>query len=340
MIRIHGRTVLFAITSVYMSSIVCLAQRAITGADYHVRARYQVPGQGSWNFLTVDDRSDRIYLPHGATIQVLDAQSGQILGEIQGTLAYSVAIASDLHKGYTTNDRTAIAFDTDSLKITARAQINPAQAILYDPETKRVFFFSDKTTVLDAVTFSVLGVIEIGKDTQNAVTNGSGRVFVNLDSTPGEVAVIDSYTLKLLDKYRIASCQDPHSLSIDAAHKRLLVGCANELAVVDSDTGADVSSSTVCRREGGSAFDSDTRLLFVSCGDGTLSVIQQVSPDYYQLLRNIETEIGGPRMAYDVKTKTVLLPKEDMRVVSTADTKSPFRTEYVPGTLHLLVIGP
>ncbi len=293
MIGLYGRTILFVMTFVCVPSLVCRAQRVITGADYHIRAKFQVPGQGSWNFLAIDDSSGRIYMPHGQTVQVMDLSSGKILGEVPGTLAYSVAIASDLHKGFTTNGATALAFDTDSLEITERARVNPAEVILYDPKTKRVFFISDKITVLDAVTFAIVGEIGIGKETQNAVSDGSGRIFINLDSTPGEVAVIDSETLTLLTKYYIESCEDPHSISIDAAHKRLLVGCANELAVIDSDTGAEVSSSAVCRREGGSAFDSDTKMLFVSCSDGTMSVIQQVSPDFYRLLRNIETEVGG-----------------------------------------------
>ena len=88
-----------------------------------------------------------------------------------------------------------------------------------------------------------------------------------------------------------------------------------------------------------SAYDPETRLIYTSNGDGTVSVIQQASPDSYSLLETVKTAPGARNMALDQKTKRIFLPLSDRGPPSpTAQTPSP-RGAFFPGPSGSLFFG-
>lgn len=63
--------------------LVCLCATApVMGADsYQVTKKIPVPGQGGWDYLTVDDGARRLYVWHGTQVEVIDVDSGQGRGK-------------------------------------------------------------------------------------------------------------------------------------------------------------------------------------------------------------------------------------------------------------------
>jgi len=47
------------------------------------------------------------------------------------------------------------------------------------------------------------------------------------------------------------------------------------------------------------AVDPETKLIFCSCGDGTVTVVRQEGPDKYAAVGSIETRPGSKTMALD-----------------------------------------
>jgi len=43
---------------------------------YRVVARYLVPGDGGFDYVTIDSSARRIYISHGKNVDVLDADNG------------------------------------------------------------------------------------------------------------------------------------------------------------------------------------------------------------------------------------------------------------------------
>ena len=73
-----------------------------------------------------------------------------------------------------------------------------------------------------------------------------------------------------------------------------------------------------------------------------ISVIQQVTPDYYVLVDTIKTEIGAKTMAFDAKTKKIFLPTAEFETVPAPDPQPlapAFRRQIKPGSFHVLVVG-
>src|SRR5256886_7420186 len=73
---------------------------------YKLEGRYPVPGVGGFDYVTLDDAARRIYVSHGTQVDVLDADSGKLVGTIPDTPGvHGVAIASAFKHGFTSNGR-------------------------------------------------------------------------------------------------------------------------------------------------------------------------------------------------------------------------------------------
>ena len=73
---------------------------------YKVVGRYPIPGVGGFDYVTLDTSTRRLYVSHGTQVEVLDADSGKIVGAITDTPGiHGVAIASTFKHGFTSNGR-------------------------------------------------------------------------------------------------------------------------------------------------------------------------------------------------------------------------------------------
>jgi len=276
-------------------------------------------------------------------LEVLDADTGKVVGQVLDTQGvHGAAIAPELKRGFTSNgrDKSVTIFDTETLKPINKVPVAGTDFILYDPFTKRVFPINEKVTVLDATTGDKVGDVDLGGEPEAGVSDAKGTVYINL-ADKNAVAVVDAQTLKVKTTYPIDYCTSPHSLSYDAANQRLFVGCRDGLAVLDAASGKVVGRSIICGGVDASGFDPENRLIFESCGEGVISVIRQVSPDYYELVDTVKTQFRAKTMAFDPKTKKIFLPAAEFETVPNTDPKYPFpfKPQIRPGSFGVLVVG-
>ena len=50
------------------------------GAGYKVETRYPVPGNGGFDYVTIDSAARRLYLSHGTQVDVIDPDNGKLIG--------------------------------------------------------------------------------------------------------------------------------------------------------------------------------------------------------------------------------------------------------------------
>src|SRR5437763_16711219 len=128
----------FVALSILSFSLAAAAQSA---PGYHVINRIPIPGQGSWDYLTVDESARRLYVSHGTQVEVLDIDSGKIIGKIPDTPGvHGIAVAPDEGVGFTSNGTTAtvIIFKLGTLEPVAMVRTGKKpDAIIYDPESHR-----------------------------------------------------------------------------------------------------------------------------------------------------------------------------------------------------------
>jgi YVTN family beta-propeller protein len=319
------------------------AAAAAEKEGYRLLKTVPVPGDGGWDYLIVDDAARRVYISHGNQVDVLDADSYELKGTIPDTKGvHGIALAPDVGRGFISNGRAdnVTVFDLKTLKSVGEVKTgkNP-DAIIYDPASKRVFAFngrSDSATVIDAAEGKEAGTIELGGQPEFAVADGAGNVFVNLENK-NTLVKLDAKKMSVLERWPLAPGETPTGLAMDLASKRLFVGCRNKLmVVVDAESGKVVAKEPIGERVDAAAFDPETKLVFCSCGDGTVSVFHEDGPDKYTPVQTIKTKTGSKTMALDRKTHNLFLPSADFKP---NPDKPGGRPVMVPKTFAVLVYG-
>src|SRR5947207_11651646 len=145
-------------------------------AGYKVETRYPVPGDGGFDYVTIDSAARRLYLSHGTQVDVVDPDSGKVVGTIPDTPGvHGIALATEFKHGFTSNGREnkVSMFDLATLKLINKIDVGKGpDGIYYDAATKRVFtnnHGSHDVTVIDAKTGVVVGTVKVEGDGEQAV---------------------------------------------------------------------------------------------------------------------------------------------------------------------------
>jgi DNA-binding beta-propeller fold protein YncE len=297
------------------SAILSATAAADTG--YRLTARWPTGGAEKWDYLIVDSTQHRLFVSRATHVQVLDLESGKIVGDIANTPGvHGIALAPDLNRGFTSNGKadSVTVFNLQTLATIAVIKISGhgPDAIIYDASSRRIYAFnghSDSATVIDAGAAKEIGSIALPGRPEFAVSDGAGRIFVNLEDK-AQVAVIDVAKGSVTSTWPLAPCEEPTGLALDAARKRLFSVCHNErLIVTDSATGARVAELPIGKHVDAAAFDAQTLLVFSSNGDSADVTVVAAGPgDRYAVKGSLATAKGAKTMALDAATHRIYVP--------------------------------
>ena len=282
---------------------------------YKVSGTIDIGGEGRWDYTAVDLPAHRLYVSHGTKVHVVDLSNNSVIGEIPNLNGvHGIAFADEFGKGFISNGRndTVTVFDLKTLKTIDNIHVtgkNP-DAIVYDPFTKRIFTFnghSSNSTAIDAKTNKIVGTIDLDGKPEFAVSNGKGLMYVNLEDK-SLIAEFNPKTLKVISKWSLDPGEGPSGLAFDIKNNLLFSGCDNKLMIiVNAKTGKVISTVPIGGRVDACGFDPETNLAFSSNGEGSLTVVKEISPEEFKVVDNVETEKGLRTMALDPETHNVYL---------------------------------
>jgi YVTN family beta-propeller protein len=328
-------------------ALISLCASTDAFAEYKIINHFAIGGEGGYDYLRADPSARRLFVSHGTKVAVLDVDSGKILGEIAPTPGvHGIAFAPEFNHGFITNggDSTVTLFDLKTLKPVEIIKVTGKRpdALDYDPDTKQVFVCnhgSGNITVIDADKGTVAATIELGGALEEIVFDGRGHLFVNAEDR-NAIHYVDTKTFKLLATWPLAPNEGPTGLTIDREHHRLFAACGNKLVVVNSDTGAMITTVAIGEDPDGAAFEAATGRIFVPTRDGHLTIIHEDSPDSYTVEQIVPTQRGCRTIALDQKTGRVFLPTGKFTPAEASTTGGPAREKLIPGTFEVLVVGP
>jgi YVTN family beta-propeller protein len=329
------------LSALLFCALICLIGRpatAQTPEGYHVSKTFKIASPGGWDYIAAGP-DKRLYVSHGTQVNILDERTGDSLGVIPNTTGVHGIAFDGAGKGYTSNGRlnTVTVFD---LKTTAVLQQiatgqNP-DAIMYDAFSKRIITCNGRShdlSVIDPATGQVVATIPLEGKPETAVSNGAGKIYVNIEDK-SRIAVVDIAAGKVLDSWSIAPGEGPTGLAIDTKTNRLFAGCDKMLIVVDATNGAIVDKLPIGDGCDGVAFDNNLKLVFASCGEGKLSVIKEGSASSFKSLGDVLTKRSARTVAVDEQTHEVFLPAAD-----TEPAPAGQRPKVIAGTFQVLVVS-
>lgn len=330
------KIIMAAITGIGISCCSC-AQSPLKITD-----SFKIKSGGGWDYIALQPNSNRLFVSHGTQVNILDKNNGDSLGVIQNTIGvHGIAFVPSLNKGYISNGKlhNVFVFDLNnfSVKDSIATGKNP-DAIFYDGFTKRVITCNGGTkdvSFIDPVTDKVMATVEVGGRPETAVSNGEGKIFVNIEDK-NEIAVINTITLKVESRWSLSPGEAPTGLAIDNKTKRLFAACGdnNQLVVLDAETGSVIERFPIGAHCDGAGFDIELKNIYASNGDGSLSVIHEDSKDKFTALTTVITRRGARTIAVDQQTHKLYLPTAEYELQSGQGKPKP-----VPGTFKVLVVG-
>jgi len=331
------RILALLIAAAVLATVPALAQK-----QYKVVNRVKIGGEGGWDYLYYDRDGHRLFITRGSHVMVVDTNTLKVTGDIPDLSGiHGVALAPELNRGFVSNggDNSVTIFDLKTLKKLDSVKVGERpDAIMYDPFTKRVFTFnarSKDSTIVDAATGKVVGTVLLGGKPEFPATDEKGKVFVNIEDK-SQIAEIDARKLTVLNTWPVGPCQEPSALAFDRAHHRLFAGCGNKvMVVVDSESGKVVTTVPIGEGVDAGRFNPNTQEVFMSCGEGVLTVIHEDSPDKYTVTQNVPTVKGARTMAMDYESNTAYLVTAQREATPPAPGQRP---AMVPGTFELIVV--
>jgi YVTN family beta-propeller protein len=308
--------------------------------EYKVAGTITLEGNGGWDYLTVDKPTQRLFISHGTCVEVVDLKTQKLTGQIANTPGvHGIACIPGLNKGFITAGRldSVVVFDLTTLKVIDKIATgkNP-DAILYDPFSRRIFTFNGRgnsVTAIDAATDKVVGTLEVSGKPEAAVSNGSGKIFCNIEDK-STVVRFDAFTLKQEAEWPLDPGKEPTGLAYDAKNNLLISACSesSQAVVMDAASGKIIATIPIGEGCDGIIFIAADRNIVSSNGEGTLTIINQSGPADYKVIQTLPTRQGARTITYDETTRRIYLPSAEVKMDNGKRT-------VVPGTFSILIVA-
>jgi YVTN family beta-propeller protein len=316
---------------------------AQTNDSFHILKTFHIRSGGGWDYLAIGPDNNKLYVSHGTQVNILDKATGDSIGIIENTTGvHGIAFDKANGKGYTSNGRlnnvTMFDLATNNVITQIATGENP-DAILFESFSKKIITCNGRSkdlSVIDPGENRVIATIPVGGKPETAVSNGAGKLYVNIEDK-NEIVEVDMKTFAVRSHWSISPGEEPTGLAIDVTTNRLFTACGNKfLIVVNAANGKVVDKLAIGDGCDGVGFDVSTKNIFASNGEGTVSVFHEKANGKIERVTTLNTQKGARTITVDQQTSLVYLPTAAFEVQSSPPQGRP---KMIPGTFHVLVIG-
>jgi outer membrane protein assembly factor BamB len=259
--------------------------------------------EGRIDHLAVDLQRRLLFLAAlgNDTLEVIDLKAGKAIGSVKGVREpQGVAFISEANAVYVANGGggDCAAFAADSLAPQRHVKFSgDADNLRYDAATKLLYvgYGDGAIGVFEALTGKVVGDIKLPAHPEAFGLEQSGpRIFVNIPKAK-QVAVIDRQKRAVIAHWPVTHAAANYPMALDEAHHRLFIGCRQpaRLLALDTDTGELVAQVECAGDTDDVFYDAKNKRIYVSGGEGFISIFAQLDADKYQPVANIPTAAGA-----------------------------------------------
>jgi len=259
--------------------------------------------EGRIDHLAVDVRNQRLFLAAlgNNTLEVIDLKSGKVIHSVRGlNEPQGIAFIPEANLVWVANggDGDCKAFAADTLAPLRNAKFSSdADNLRYDAATKLLYvgYGAGAIGIFEALTGKIIGDIKLPAHPEAFALEQSGpRIFVNLPNAK-QVAVIDRQKRAVIARWPVTQAAANYPMSLDEANHRLFIGCRQPARILVLDTGSGkMVTEFECAGDTDDVFyDVKNKRVYVSGGEGFISVVAQLDADRYQSITKMPTAAGA-----------------------------------------------
>jgi DNA-binding beta-propeller fold protein YncE len=115
----------------------------LPGTPFFIKKTWFIGGAGNWDYLTMDAAAGKLFIAHGAAVQVVDVESGAVAGMVSGLRdAHSIALDESGEVGFVSDGpaNQVKVFDRSTFKVVASIPSGSSpRALVFEPQTRLLF---------------------------------------------------------------------------------------------------------------------------------------------------------------------------------------------------------
>lgn len=267
-----------------------------------------LPGvHGRIDHFDVDLAGHRLFMSAlgNNTLEVFDLRTARVIHSISGLHEpQGVTYAPQSHGIFVANggDGAVRMFDGGTYKLLKTIHFpSDADDTRYDPGTRRVFVgYGDDGNaglgILDGATGSLLETVKLPGHPESFQLEETGpRIFVNIPSANNTVAVVNRKERRIVATWTLDGAQDNFPMALDGTDHRLFITCRTpaEVLVLDTESGRVIARVPCVSHADDMWYDAAHKRIYVSGGEGFISVIEQEDLNHYRRIAQMRTLSGG-----------------------------------------------
>ena len=336
-----------------------IGQEAPAAGQYRVLRTLKVGGDGGFSYLFADAAARRLYVPRSGPagrITIFDLDTLAPAGEIPNVDAQGVTIDPKSHHGFASS-QPVVMFDSRDLKVLKKIPVdNHPDRLLFDSVSSRVFVFSkqgeetggEKVVVLDAAQGTVVGSVDVGGTQEEGVSDGKGRVFINVEEK-GAIAVVDPTSLTVTGRYDLQK-KGGHCGGLAMDHKNgiLFAACRVPAAMVilRASDGQILQTFPIETSANGAVFNPATMETLSASGNcgtasnqcgpvGTVRVVKEQNRTTFVMAQTLPTVPRAKTLVLDTKNGHLVLMAAEYDAPPPGGGRATMRS----GSFSLLIVG-
>ena len=262
---------------------------------------------GRIDHMAVDVAGQRLFVAAlgNNTVEVADLKAGKAIASLSGFAEpQGIAYVPELDRLFVANgdDGTCRILDGHSFKTISSIKLGEdADNVRYDEKAKRIYvgYGSGALGVIDAEKGDKVADIPLaGHPESFRLSSIDAKIFVNVPHAD-HIAVIDRQKAAVIAKWPLKDALSNFPMILDETNRRLFVGCRSPAVVLvyDSANGKQLASVPISHDTDDLFYNSEKKLLYVSCGGGAIDIIQ-AGTDRYTKVKSVETPSGSRTSLY------------------------------------------
>jgi DNA-binding beta-propeller fold protein YncE len=258
---------------------------------------------GRIDHMAVDVAGERLFVAAlgNDTVEVVALKAGKQIQSLSGFAEpQGIIYVPEYDRLFVANgsDGTCRILDGHSFKTIQTVEVgDDADNVRYDETAKKVYvgYGRGALGVLDAKTGAKLADIKLAGHPESFRLESAGtKIFVNVPNAR-HIAVVDREKASVIETWPLKEARSNFPMFLDETNHRLFVGCRSpaKVLVYDSNANRLITSIEIASDTDDLFYDPHSKILYVSCGGGSVEVIKQNDADHYQKLSAISTASGA-----------------------------------------------
>ena len=281
----------------------------------------ELPGiEGRIDHMAVDLEGKRLFVAAlgNNTLEAIDLKAGKRIDGIKGLEEpQGVAYVPETDKLIVSNGEGASVniYNGRSLELVNEVDLGEdPDNVRYDPDSGRAYVGygtgeGSALGVIDIEAGAKVADVKLSGHPESFQLEGDGkRIFVNVP-TSGQVEVVDREKGAVTTTWPIKDAKENFPMALDETNHRLFVGTRSpaRLLVLDTETGDTIASLDSSGDTDDIFYDATTRRIYVSGGEGAISVFEQKDPDTYIPVGKVDTVEGARTSLFVPESSTLYL---------------------------------